>query len=101
MKLGTYVRFYEFMSQNVDCDNKDLEKLSLYARNIRPMLRETILNEDDVSLDNVVLIHYLLSKIRQQDLQRAEEPSDYNLEPGDDLGTAKAKDKKEELLSHD
>ena len=44
--LGTFVRFYEFMSQIVDYDNPELEKLSLFARNLRPMLRETILDED-------------------------------------------------------
>ncbi|MEI6542468.1 MAG: DEAD/DEAH box helicase family protein [Methylococcales bacterium] len=37
--LGTFVRFYEFMSQIVDYDDKGLEKLSLYARNLRPMFR--------------------------------------------------------------
>jgi len=47
----------------------------------------------------MILSHYRLSKIRQQDLELAEDSSDYKLEPGDDLGTAKPKDKKEELLS--
>ena len=97
--LGTFVRFYEFMSQIVDYDDKELEKLSLYARNLRPMLRETIVEEDDIDLDNVVLSHYRLSKIRQQDLKLKEDAEEYGLEPGDGLGTAKAKDKKEELLS--
>ncbi|MDO9267810.1 MAG: DEAD/DEAH box helicase family protein [Methylobacter sp.] len=96
--LGTFVRFYEFMSQIVDYDNKDLEKLSLYARNLRPMLRETVLDDDDIDLDSVVLSHYRLSKIRQQDLNLKEDAGQY-LEPGDGLGTAKAKDKKEEFLS--
>ena len=71
--LGTFVRFYEFMSQIVDYDNKDLEKLSLYARNLRPMLRETVLDDDDIDLDSVVLSHYRLSKIRQQDLNLKED----------------------------
>lgn len=97
--LGSFVRFYEFMSQIVDYDNKELEKLSLFARHLRPMLRETITDEDDMTLDDVVLSHYRLSKIRQQDLKLAEASSDYKLEPGDELGTAKPKDKKEELLS--
>lgn len=96
--LGTFVRFYEFMSQIVDYDNKDLEKLSLYARNLRPMLRETVLDDDEIDLDSVVLSHYRLSKIRQQDLNLKEDAGKY-LEPGDGLGTAKAKDKKEEFLS--
>jgi type I restriction enzyme, R subunit len=97
--LGTFVRFYEFMSQIVDYDDKQLEKLSLYARNLRPMLRETIVDEDDIDLDNVVLSHYRVSAIRQQDLKLKEDSADYQLEPGEGLGSAKAKDKTEEFLS--
>jgi type I restriction enzyme R subunit len=97
--LGTFVRFYEFMSQIVDYDNKDLEKLSLYARNLRPMLRETFLEEDSVDLSSVVLSHYRLSEIRQQSLMLKEDSAEYKLKPGEGIGTAKAKDKKEEFLS--
>lgn len=96
--LATFVSFYEFMSQIVDYDNKDLEKLSLYARNLRPMLRESVVGEDDIDLDNIVLSHYRLSKIREQSI-KLEENSDSDLEPGDAMGTATAKDKKEEFLS--
>jgi type I restriction enzyme, R subunit len=97
--LGTFVRFYEFMSQIVDYDNKELEKLSLYARNLRPMLRETVVDDDDIDLDSIVLSHYRLSKIRQQDLALQQDSAEYQLEPGDAAGTAKAKDKKVEFLS--
>lgn len=97
--LGTFVRFYEFMSQIVDYDDKDLEKLSLYARNLRPMLREVMVDEEEIDLNSVVLSHYRLSKIRQQDIQLKEDVAGYDLEPGDALGTAKAKDPKEEFLS--
>lgn len=96
--LGTFVRFYEFMSQIVDYDDKNLERLSLYARNLRPMLRESLLEEDDVDLSNVELSHYRLSAIRQQDLKLQQDTGVY-LVPGNELGTAKARDKKEELLS--
>ena len=97
--LGTFVRFYEFMSQIVDYDDTDLEKLSLYARNLRPMLRETLLDEDDIDLGNVVLSHYRVAKIRQQDLLLKENTGEYKLEPGEGLGTAKPKDRQEEYLS--
>jgi type I restriction enzyme R subunit len=97
--LGTFVRFYEFMSQIVDYDSKDLEKLSLYARNLRPMLRESLVDEDDIDMDNVVLTHYRLSKIRKQDLQLKETTDGFQLIPGDGAGTAKARDIKEEFLS--
>ena len=96
--LGTYVRFYEFMSQIVDYNDKDLEKLSLYARNLRPMLREILIEDDDIDLDNVVLSHYRLSKLRQQDIKIKEDHPEY-LNPGVGLGSAAAKDKKEEFLS--
>lgn len=97
--LGTFVRFYEFMSQIVDYDDKQLEKLSLYARNLSPMLREAAVDEDDIDLTGVVLSHYRVSKIRQQDLKLKEDSPDYKLVPGEGLGSAAAKDKKEELLS--
>ena len=97
--LGSFTRFYEFMSQIVDYDDKALEKLSLYARHLRPLLREKISEEDEVDLSNLTLSHYRLSKIREQDIQLKEDAADYKLEPGNDLGTAKAKDKKQEFLS--
>ena len=96
--MGTFVRFYKFVSQVVDYDDKNLEKLSLCARNLRPMLREAIFDEKGVDQGNVVLSHCLLSKISQQDLQLKEDYPEY-LVLGDGLGVAKAKDKKEELLS--
>jgi len=96
--LGSFTRFYEFMSQIVDYDDKGLEKLSLYARHLRPLLREKLDEEDDIDLSNVALSHYRLSVLRQQDLVM-ETAGDYGLKPGSDLGTAKAKDKMEEFLS--
>ena len=97
--LGTFVRFYEFMSQIVDYDDKNLEKLSLYARNLRPMLRESILDEDDIDLQGIVMSHYRLSKIKQQHLKLQEDCAEFKLEPGDGPGSAKAKNRKEELLT--
>ena len=97
--LGSFTRFYEFMSQIVDYDDKELEKLSLYARYLRPLLREKRVEEDEIDLDNVVMSHYRLSKIRQQDIKLQEDSPEYKLEPGSDVGSAKAKDKKEEFMS--
>jgi len=97
--LGTFVRFYEFMSQIVEYDDKNLEKLCLYAHNLRPMLREELLDEDGIDLQGVVLSHYRLSKIHQQSLKLQENSPDFQLDPGDGLGSAKAKDRKEELIS--
>nr|WP_320010813.1 DEAD/DEAH box helicase family protein [uncultured Desulfobulbus sp.] len=97
--LGSFVRLYEFMSQIVDYNDKGLEKLSLYARHLRPLLRETVEDEADIDLHGVMLSHYRLSKIKQQNLKLAENSSDYQLEPGEGLGTAKPRDRQEELIS--
>ena len=95
--LGTFTRQYEFMSQIVDYDDKELEKLSLYARNLQPLLRESVDNEDDVDLSNIVMSHYRVSKLYQQDLKLQEGSGE--LEAGGGAGTATPKDIKEELLS--
>ena len=81
----------------VDYDDKELEKLSLYARNLQPLLRESVDNEDDVDLSNIVMSHYRVSKLHQQDLKLQEGSGE--LEAGGGAGTATPKDKKEELLS--
>ena len=95
--LSTYTRSYEFMSQIVDYDDKDLEKLSLFARHLQPMLREKLDDEDEVDLSNIVMSHYRLSKLRQQDLKL----TDDNIKPlqTGGGGAGKAKDKEEDLLS--
>ena len=96
--LGSFTRFYEFMSQIVDYDDNDLDKLNLYARNLRPMLRETVNDDNDIDLSNVVLSHYRLSKQYQQDLKLKTDENSL-LDPIDGLGTAKPKDRKEEFIS--
>jgi len=62
------------------------------------MLRVAV-DEEDIDLQGVVLSHYRLSKIKQQSLKLEENTPEYKLEPGDGLGSAKAKDRKEELIS--
>ncbi|MBS7821515.1 type I restriction endonuclease subunit R [Wohlfahrtiimonas chitiniclastica] len=96
--LGTYVRTYEFLSQIVDYDDPELEKLSLYARHLRPMLREQIIEEDEINLSNVEMSHYRLSKIREQNIKLIKDEV-IELPVGGEAGTGRAKDKKEEFLS--
>ena len=71
--LVSFTRYYEFMSQIVDYESTDLEKLSLFARHLAPLLRETRPDEDPLDLSSVELSHYRLSKIRQQDLMMVKE----------------------------
>lgn len=97
--LGSFVRFYEFISQIVEYDDPSLEKLSLFARHLRPLLHEQPLEEDEIDLTNVEMSHYRLSKIHEQHLKLQENAPDYTLDPNSAVGTAKPKDKQEEYLS--
>ena len=56
------------MSQITDYDSKDIEKIRLYARDLQPMLRER-LNDNEVYFSNIIMSHYRFSKLRQQDLK--------------------------------
>jgi type I restriction enzyme R subunit len=96
--LVSFSRYYEFMSQIVDYDSTDLEKLSLYARHLAPLLREQAPDDDPIDLSSVGLTHYRLSKIKQQDLKLAKEGGE-GLSVATELGTGKAKSKEEEWLS--
>lgn len=97
--LGSFVRFYEFMSQIVEYDDQSLEKLSLFARHLRPLLHEQRLEEDEIDLSNVEMSRYRLSKIHEQHLKLQEDAAEYTLDPSNHVGTAKPKDKREEFLS--
>lgn len=96
--LGSFVRFYEFMSQIVDYDDRELEKLALYARHLRPLLREK-LDDDEIDLSNVVMTHYRLAKQMEKDISLGDDRGEYTIKPTTELGGAKPKDKKTEFLS--
>ncbi len=96
--LVSFTRYYEFMSQIVDFDSTDLEKLNLYARHLAPLLREEAPEDDPIDLTSVALSHYRLSKIKQQDLKLKKEGGE-GLSPGTDIGKGKVKSKQEEWLS--
>jgi len=95
--LVSFTRYYEFMSQIVDFDSTGLERLSLYARHLAPLLREQKPDEDPVDLGSVELSHYRLSKVKQQSLRMVKESE--GLYGVTELGTGKARDKAEEWLS--
>ena len=97
--LVSFTRYYEFMSQIVDYDSHDLEKLSLYARHLAPLLRERNPDDDPINLSSVELSHYRLSKIKQQNLMMVKEEANTGLYAATDLGTGQPRNKEEEWLS--
>ena len=96
--LATFTRYYEFMSQIVDYESQDLEKLSLYARHLAPLLREKASDDDVIDLSSIELSHYRLSKIKQLDLELVQEGAK-GLYPSSDIGTGKPRNREEEWLS--
>ncbi len=98
--LVKFTRYYEFMSQIVDYDSHDLERLSLYARHLAPLLREKRPDDDPIDLSSVELSHYRLSRLKKQDLMMVREGANTGLyATTTDLGTGKPKNKEEEWLS--
>ncbi|MBN2702963.1 MAG: type I restriction endonuclease subunit R [Pontiellaceae bacterium] len=97
--LGSFVRYYEFMSQLVDYDDEELEKLSLYARHLRPLLREDR-EEVKVDLSDVEMTHFRLSKQGTKNLKLADgADEDYRLKGITDIGGGRFKDQELEFLS--
>src|SRR5690606_34816795 len=96
--LLTFTRYYEFMSQIVDYDSPDLERLSLFARHLAPLLRERAPGEDPTALTAGERPLYRVSKLNQQGLLLVKEAPG-GLSPASALGSGKARDKKEEFLS--
>lgn len=99
--LISFYRYYEFTSQIVNFDDFDLEKLSIFAKHLHPLLRLDII-EDNVDLSDVVMTHYRLHEQREADLQLGnkigEEPKPY-LDPAKEGSGAAPKDPKTELLN--
>jgi len=96
--LGSFVRFYEFISQIVPFDDRDLERLAVYARNLRPLLREERLDED-IDLSGLQLTHYRLKKIREQELKVGDDKGSYPVSGIEGVGTGNPHEPEKEPLS--
>ncbi|MGL5948347.1 MAG: hypothetical protein ACRCYV_04690, partial [Aeromonas sp.] len=97
----SFYRFYEFTSQIVDFADFELEKLSIFAKHLYPLLRLDVV-ADEIDLSDVVMTHYRLHEQREANLQLGmkigEEPAAY-LPPAKEGGGATPKDPKTELLN--
>lgn len=98
--LNSYIRFYEFVSQITPFDDQELERLCVFARHLLPMLRQEVLEEDEIDLSAVILSHYNLKARRTQDLSLKEDAQGYGLQGVSAVGSAKAKEEKKDFLSH-
>ena len=96
--VKSYLRFYEFISQIIPFDDSELERLNVFCRHLLPLLRQELLDEEDIDLSAVVLSHYHLNFKRTQDLHLREHEEAY-LSGVTGLGTGRAKEPEKDLLS--
>ncbi|NMH60995.1 type I restriction endonuclease subunit R [Alteromonas sp. MYP5] len=92
-----FCRFYEFSSQIVNFEDEDLEKLTLFAKELYPLLRIEVINEE-IPLEDVVMTHYKLHKKREQDLRLVKEKEKTYLDPVREGAGATPREKKTEYL---
>ncbi|RMV68785.1 Type I restriction enzyme R protein [Pseudomonas caricapapayae] len=97
--LQSFVRLYEFLSQIVPYEDRELEQLCVYAKHLHPLLRVDRLQQDDVDVGELQLSHYRLSKRAEHQLRLSEEEGEYTLKPGSDVGSGKPHDPEKKRLS--
>ncbi|BBM86643.1 type I restriction endonuclease subunit R [Candidatus Uabimicrobium amorphum] len=93
--LGSFSRYYEFVSQIIAFGDTDLEKLNIFSRFLFRHLK-TEKTSDPINLNDVVLTHYRLSKLQQHAIKLEAEQK---LQPTNALGSAKGKDPKKDRMS--
>lgn len=97
--LQSFVRLYEFLSQIVPYEDRELEQLCVFARNLYPLLHVDRLQQDDVDVGELQLTHYRLSKQAEHRLRLSEEDGDYSLDPASAVGSGKPHDPEKKRLS--
>lgn len=96
--LQSFVRLYEFLSQIVPYDDRELEQLCVFAKHLHPQLRVDRMHED-VDIGELELTHYRLSKRAEHQLRLGETEGEYGLKPGADIGSGKPHDPEKKRLS--
>jgi type I restriction enzyme R subunit len=98
--LQSFVRSYEFLSQIVDFEDRELEQLCVYARALHPLLRVENLDEEEIDVSELELTHYRLNKRAEHQLNLRDEADDHDgLKPVSDVGSGKAHDPEKKRLS--
>mgnify|MGYP000370787551 CR=1 FL=1 len=97
--LQSFIRIYEFLSQVIHFDDRELEALCVYARHLHPLLQTRRLGDEDIDLSELELSHYRLNKRAEHRIQLGVEEGDYTLKPGTDVGSGQARDPKQERLA--
>jgi len=97
--LLSFTRLYEFLSQIIPYEDRELEQLCVYAKHLYPLLRVDRLEEDDVDIGELQLTHYRLTKGTEHQLRLKDEDGEYGLDPATAVGSGKAYDPEKKRLS--
>ncbi|TKR53272.1 type I restriction endonuclease subunit R [Allopusillimonas ginsengisoli] len=97
--LKSFVKLYEFLSQIVDYEDRELEQLNVFAKHLHPLLQTSRLDDENVDVSELALTHYRLTKRAEHDLKLSEGGEEYGLKPGSDVGTGKPHDPEKKRLS--
>ncbi|MEK6789878.1 MAG: type I restriction endonuclease [Pseudomonadota bacterium] len=97
--LLSFVRLYEFLSQIIPYEDRELEQLCVFAKHLYPLLRVDRLDDEEVDVGELQLTHYRLTKRAEHQLRLNEEGGDYGLDPASAVGSGKAHDPEKKRLS--
>lgn len=86
--LTSLVNAYDFLSQIINFENTDLEKLSIYARGLARLIREENLRVP-IDLTGVQLVSYSIKKMSDAELDLE---GGVDLDPATDLGSKPPRD---------
>jgi type I restriction enzyme R subunit len=97
--LASFVRTYEFLSQIVHFEDRELEQLCVFAKHLQPLLRADAPDDEELDLSELQLTHYRLTKRAEHQLQIAEGEGEYGLKPVSEVGSGKPHDPEKQRLS--
>jgi type I restriction enzyme, R subunit len=92
--LLTFVRMYEFLSQIINYEDEDLERLSVFAKYLYPLL---VITSEDIKIDtdNLVMTHFRIKKQGEHTITLESEEID-----PDKPGGAVGRDRKKDSIDH-
>lgn len=96
--LQSFTRAYEFLSQIVDFEDRELEQLNVFARHLHPLLRVDRLDQNEIDISELNLTHYRLTKRAEHQLRLEENPDEEGLKPVSEVGSGKPHDPEKKRL---
>jgi type I restriction enzyme R subunit len=97
--LRSFVRAYEFLSQIVHYDDRELEQLCVFAKHLYPLLRVDRLDEEEIDVSELELTHYRITKRAEHRMNLDDAEAESGLKPISDVGSAKPHDPEKKRLS--